>query len=460
MAGIQGSGRAAAARGPIAGFGSIFVNGVEYSTSSANVIIDNLPGSEAQLRAGQIVTVKGTVNDDGVTGTATEVTFDGTVAGPISAVDAARNTFVVLGQTVRVNGSTLYGDGIQPTDLTGLAAGARVEVSGFASSNGEIVASHVGLEPSGNGLRVTGAVRGLDEAAHTFRINGLTVDYTAALLGNPLANGNEVDVQGTALGSASALVATQVNAAPGLGASTGDFVNISGLITGVTSLLELVLDGQVVIINPLSTQLVLHGVPLGLDVEVDVQGTLTTSGALLAKKIEVKPQGGSLIRGLVDSVSGAGTTLSVLGVSVTASASTEVADKSSQRLKGFRLSDLHVGDYVEIHGTPESNGGLRASTVVRDKPETRSYLEGPALVASSLASTFVRVPSLDILGLNVNVPGLTVLGVNLTTNARTHFEGPVKGAVALLKEAPNHTVKVSGSYAGGVLTADRVQVEH
>src|SRR5690242_5090924 len=77
MAGIQGSGRAAAVRGPIAGFGSIFVNGVEYSTSGANVIVDNQPGSEGQLHAGQIVTIKGTVNDDGVTGTAAEVTFDG-----------------------------------------------------------------------------------------------------------------------------------------------------------------------------------------------------------------------------------------------------------------------------------------------------------------------------------------------------------------------------------------------
>ena len=36
LAGIQGSG-AAVAYGPITGFGSIFVNGVEYATSSAQI---------------------------------------------------------------------------------------------------------------------------------------------------------------------------------------------------------------------------------------------------------------------------------------------------------------------------------------------------------------------------------------------------------------------------------------
>jgi len=82
-AGIQGSGRAAAVRGPISQFGSIFVDGVEYNTGNASIVIDDQPGSQAQLHIGQIVTLKGTVNDDGVTGAATEVAFDGTVAGQI-----------------------------------------------------------------------------------------------------------------------------------------------------------------------------------------------------------------------------------------------------------------------------------------------------------------------------------------------------------------------------------------
>src|SRR5579859_8184358 len=77
LAGIQGTGKKAAVMGPITSFGSIFLDGVEYTTSGANITIDDQPGSEAQLRAGQIVTIDGTVNDDGTTGTATTVSFTG-----------------------------------------------------------------------------------------------------------------------------------------------------------------------------------------------------------------------------------------------------------------------------------------------------------------------------------------------------------------------------------------------
>jgi uncharacterized protein DUF5666 len=285
MAGIQGSGKSAAVRGPVTGFGSIFVDGVEYATSNATVIVDDQPGSQAQLHVGQIVTLQGTVNDDGRTGTATEVTFSGTVAGPVTQVNVANNTFVVLGQTVQVTGATL---GIQLADLSALAPGSPVEVSGCVGANGEIVASYVDLAPAGTNLRVTGTVQGVNAAAQTFSINGLTVNYGAAQLGVPLANGNVVAVQGAVLDGAGELVAAQVNAAPSLEAVAGEFVDLSGLITGVTSLLDFVVQGQAIIIDPLSTKLVLHGIPLGLNVEVTVKGTMTASGAVQATEVEVK----------------------------------------------------------------------------------------------------------------------------------------------------------------------------
>src|SRR6267142_1220391 len=162
VAGIQGSGgpTPAAAVGPITGFGSVFVNGVEYVTSNAQILIDHQAGTEAQLHAGQVVTVKGTVNADGVTGTATEVSFDGDVQGPVTQVDLTNNTAVVLGQTVRVTGSTLFDDSLQPGDLTSLQNGSLfVEVSGFSNGAGEIVASRVDLKSAGSNLQVKGAIQ-------------------------------------------------------------------------------------------------------------------------------------------------------------------------------------------------------------------------------------------------------------------------------------------------------------
>src|SRR3979411_1792526 len=88
LAGIQGSGSGGAS-GPITGFGSIFVNGVEYATSNAQIRIDDQPGAESQLLVGEVVTVTGSVNSDGKTGTATQVTFSSDVAGPTTGVDIA-----------------------------------------------------------------------------------------------------------------------------------------------------------------------------------------------------------------------------------------------------------------------------------------------------------------------------------------------------------------------------------
>src|SRR5882672_9684618 len=167
VAGIQGSGSPtpAAAVGPITGFGSVFVGGVEYVTSGAQILIDHQPGTEAQLHTGQVVAIKGAVNADGVTGTATEVSFSGDAEGPAEQIDLTNNTFVVLGQTVRITGSTLFDETIQPADQTGLQTGSLVEVSGFANAAGEIVASRVDLKSAGSSLQVKGVVEALDTAA-------------------------------------------------------------------------------------------------------------------------------------------------------------------------------------------------------------------------------------------------------------------------------------------------------
>ena len=42
--------------------------------------------------------------------------------GPISQVDGTAGAFNVLGQVVKVDGTTLFGDGIQPASLAGLPA--------------------------------------------------------------------------------------------------------------------------------------------------------------------------------------------------------------------------------------------------------------------------------------------------------------------------------------------------
>jgi Domain of unknown function (DUF5666) len=443
FAGIQGSGgpAPAAAVGPITGFGSIFVNGVEYVTSGAQILIDNSAGTEAQLHAGQIVTIKGTVNADGVTGTASEVTFSGDVQGPAVQIDLTDNTFVVLGQSVRVTGSTLFDPAIQPADLTGVQTGTVVEVSGFEDASGDLVASRVDLKTPGSNLRAKGTVEALDTASHTFRINSLLIDYSASFVPATLANGSLVEVQGTTLAASGELLANDLEVLPGLGAAANQHLDVEGIITTFTSASDFVVQGQHVVTDA-NTQLVLHGVTLGVNVVVDVQGSVNASGMLLAKKVEVRSASSALIRGLVDSVTATNNSLSVLGVQVTISSDTVLEDRSSQHVRLFRFSDVRAGDYVEIHGVASAPGTVAASVLERDNSENRSYLQGTAL--------------------NVVAPSLSVLDVNVTTNAQTVFIGlgntPASAAM-FFSEAANQLVRVRGSFSGGVLTADHVQIE-
>ena len=77
VAGIGGSGitpTGITSSGTITGFGSIIVNGVKFETSTSTFSIDDSPsGSQDDLAVGMRVTVNGTVNSDGVNGTATSV---------------------------------------------------------------------------------------------------------------------------------------------------------------------------------------------------------------------------------------------------------------------------------------------------------------------------------------------------------------------------------------------------
>ena len=440
LAGIQGSGSGVAS-GPITGFGSIFVNGVEYVTSNAQIRIDDQPGAESQLLVGEVVTVTGTVNADGKTGTATQVTFSGDVAGPITAIDIAGGTFVVLGQTVRVSGSTLFDDTILPASITTLKVGNIVEISGFPNAAGEIVASRIQLQAGGSAFEVKGIVQSLDMSAHTFHVNTLTVDYSGIAPSGSLANGATVKVTGTMLNAAGALVATRVDVLQGFGGTANEPGEIEGLITTFTSNADFVINGQRVTTNA-STQFMLNGVTLAVNVRVEVDGSFDASGVLVAKSVQATPDGSSLVRGLVDSVNAASNTLSVLGVTITTSSDTEFEDKSSQQMRLFNLSDLRTNDYVEARGAPAQSGGLNGSILVRDAPENHSYLQGTAS--------------------NVVSPNLTVLGFTVATTLATNFSGPdglPLSATAFFSQAPGKTVKVRGTLFSGVFAADQAQIE-
>jgi hypothetical protein len=145
---------------------------------------------------------------------------------------------------------------------------------------------------------------------------------------------------------------------------------------------------------------------------------------------------------VVDSVSSANNTVTVLGVTISTSAETSFDDKSDQKLRPFRLSDLRTGDYVRVRGAQVAGAGPLVATVLeRERPSNRSWLQGVAL--------------------NVAAPNLTVLGVTAMTNAQTQFlglGGPQQAEGRFFAEAQNQVVKLRGVLSGSVFVIDQAQI--
>ena len=170
------------ATGTITGFGSIYVNGIHFQTTSAAIRKNGRTVSQSQLAVGQVARIKGSKHAADNTGVANEVDVDESVVGSISAIDTTNNVLTVLGQTVKVNAGTSFSQDIQPGDLTGLKMGDFIQVDGFIDSDGAIAATRIERADASSPLQVLGVVASLDSSAHTFMINALTVDYSSATL--------------------------------------------------------------------------------------------------------------------------------------------------------------------------------------------------------------------------------------------------------------------------------------
>lgn len=206
--------------GAITGFGSVFVNGVEFKTGPGThrMMLDDglgdMPGTDKDVfKEGMVVTVRHDDNDE-----ASEIEFQDNLKGPVSHIDLADNTFRVFGasgQLVIVDGKTKFFDdtpGPALTSLAGLADNNVVEVSGLPDAAGAIHATLVErksltINPN-QPFEIKGFVINLDTTAKTFSLGQVPaptlikvpVDFSGINNGmmnlpTPVANGVFVEVK-------------------------------------------------------------------------------------------------------------------------------------------------------------------------------------------------------------------------------------------------------------------------
>jgi sulfur carrier protein ThiS len=198
------------AAGMVTGFGSIYVNGIEFETNSASYDLDDTAGSsDSDLSVGMFVVVQGTVNADGVTGTADSVSYDDEVEGPVEdlmtdAADPTIKTFTVLHTDIVISSSTVFDaeDG-SAFGFDTIMNGDNVEVSG--EYVGDVLhATYVELQDAGDDeYEAKGTISGFN-GADMFTLtldNGATLNVTlaagAVIPDVGIMDGQYVEVEGT-----------------------------------------------------------------------------------------------------------------------------------------------------------------------------------------------------------------------------------------------------------------------
>ena len=452
--------------GPISGFGSVIVNGVRYDTDNATFTINGVSGSQDDLDVGKVVVVKAEVASNG-NATASEVSYDNNVKGPISSIDTVNSRMVVLGQTIIIDGNTSFDNQIIPSSLDGLIVGDNVEVSGTANANGDIVASRIELENANSDYDVHGTVSAFDSTAQTFQINQLIVDFSQATLegfdANGLANGLYVEAEGTSLNNAGALIATKVKFEGSDGrdddhvGDNDDDGELEGLVTEFTSSGNFKVANVSVITNASTTYKRGSAADIALNVRLEVEGTYNANGVLVADEVEFKNGNNDddddsnddngvdiKVESTLDAIDSANNKITVFGTEFEVDMSTRYEDDSSANVRNFNFSSLAVGDYLEVKGYDRGGNTLYASKIERDDAKNKSELEA-----------FVE---------SVGTDSLVMLGVTVSTNANTRYqdanENNISQSVFFSQLIVGDLVEAEGSKTGSTsLDAIELSIE-
>jgi len=400
--------------GSITGFGSVIVNGISYETNASTTFTkDGQVATQANFAVGQVVLIQGTIDDDNTNAVAASVEYDENVEGPVSSIDNATHTIVVLGQTVQVILTTSIDDSCPATwdALDGFLGVAAVEVSGSVPDDGTIEASRIECKNVVGELEVTGviAVGSLDTGVMTFRINALTVDYSGVSVLQDFPDGvisegdlvEAKDSDGGGLGGSGELVATSLEfKGDRFAKNEGDHMEVEGFITRIGTVPETDFDVGDITVTTIPGTTVWEGGDasnLNLNLKVEVEGEFNEADVLVATKVEIKQATAVRVTGLVDSVTG--DTLAILGITITTEfGKTRFEDKLTD-VDPLGIDDINPDEYVEVRGQESPAGEIFAFILERDDPRPETRLRG-----------FVEAGG-------ENRPNLTVFDVTIQTTA-------------------------------------------
>lgn len=407
--------------GTITGFGSIYVNGVEYETTHASYRVDDEDRfDDSSLAVGMKVRVKGTVNADGVSGIADSILYDDDVEGPVESgslavINASAKTFTIFGLPVKVDATqTVFDNGVT---FDTLAEGQKLEVSGYFDGQ-QLVATRIEKQDDlDNEFEVKGSVASYDGSSITLTLqNGASAGpfsiSPGAILDIPAdPSGQFVEIKLNEQGAN--LIVTRIETDDDdLLDDDEDGVSIHGVLAAG--------NGGGFLVNgvPFRVSESTRYTPASMKqkliagMEVKVEGNMQ-GGVLIAREVEME-KGEIEVQARVINASFNDAKNGVITLDMGNSQSLDVhtdngtlfEDDSASDTNdddSFNLDELAVGtDFVEVEAYQNDTGELVATGIEREGA-TDTRLEAP----------------LDSFEPNVSV---TLLGITWTVDGGTRYE--------------------------------------
>ncbi len=432
-------------RGIITGFGSTYINGVKYETDDSEFDVDDDDtASQDDLRIGHICTVYGTINGDGVTGTADKISCDNDIQGPISnktpdGLDSSIGTMDILGTTIEVTADTRFEDSMT---FDNFADGDCAEVSGFTTDSG-ISATFIEKQSDCDEIEITGEIADLTDSSFTVR--GVTVNYggTTELEDDiELIDGLYVEVKG-GLDPAdnTAVLAEKIEAEEdGKGEDEEEFETqgiVSGYVAGENGEATFILNSITVKVDA-TTEISPSSLDLSAEPEVEVEG-YWQDGVLIAEEIEQKGKKIKIHAVTSSADATAGTITFTFGntdVVVRVNHQTEMEDETAAEEDPLTLTNFAEGggDFVELEAYNDGSADINAVELHRkDIDEIK--------IVAPVENAVEETQTVTLLGAEFDLTAADLKDEEGTAMAvADFFEALTEGVFIRLKDSENDTV--------------------
>jgi hypothetical protein len=370
--GIRGTGSSV---GPVSGFGSVFVNGVEFFTDDIpNRAVESNDGisTESDLSEGMILRVEGAWQEDGQ-GTAEKLRYDDTLRGPINQLAPDPSgagefvTVTVMGQQVRVDRQTVVRGITFASLLGGTGIDQHVRVSAWRQADGSYRAGYIGtISRNLTDIELEGTVSAIDTDLNQLTIGTITVEYDednvvfgSGLTETELSSATALEVEGSLIGSVLTAVSIDRDDARRFAREDSDDIELTAAIDASYSALdvgdrpgEFTMGGltiRVTATTELESGLSLSD--LNTDLLVQVEGNFISDTIVEAKQIELR-EANAKVKGAIGAIDSAAGPFEVGGVTVRVTPLTILARDDDSAPASVALVS---GTQVEVEGVEKSD---------------------------------------------------------------------------------------------------------